>query len=67
MAPTIMKEVTCRICNTKHIILVPAAGYFKWARGQAKIQHALPSLSDDERELLMSGICGRCFDKMFGE
>jgi len=67
MAPTVIKEMYCRICGTKHVIIVPAAGYFKWARGHAKIQEALPMLSEDERELLVSGICGRCFDKMFAE
>ncbi len=60
-------EVKCIICKTKHTILVPTAGYTKWAKGQAKIQDAMPGLSADERELLMSGICGRCFDKAFSE
>lgn len=67
MAPTIMKEVVCRLCGTKHAVIAPAAGYLKWAKGQAKIQEALPSLTDDERELLVSGICGQCFDKLFAE
>ena len=67
MALTIAKEATCRLCRTKHVVIVPAAGYLKWAKGQAKIQEALPGLTDDERELLVSGICGQCFDKMFAE
>lgn len=67
MTPTIMKEVVCRVCGTKHNVIVPAAGYLKWAKGQAKIQEALPSLTEDERELLVSGICGKCFDKLFAE
>lgn len=60
-------EVKCAMCGTVHTILVPVAGYRLWASGQMKIQDALPSLSADERELLMSGICGRCFDRVFGE
>lgn len=60
-------EVECVMCHTKHTILVPLAGYKLWASGQMKIQDALPGLSADERELLMSGICGRCFDKVFGD
>jgi hypothetical protein len=67
MVMTIAKEATCRLCHTKHVVIVPAAGYLKWAKGQAKIQDALPGLTDDERELLVSGICGQCFDKMFAE
>lgn len=60
-------EVTCVNCGTKHTILVPTNGYKLWTSGQAKIQDALPMLSADERELLMSHICPRCFDKIFSE
>lgn len=65
MAQTIMKEVVCKVCSTKHVVIAPTAGYLRWAKGQAKIQEALPGLSEDDRELLVSGICGQCFDKMF--
>lgn len=58
-------EIECIICRTKHTILVPTAGYKKWASGQASIQDALPSLSAEERELLMSNICPACWDKHF--
>lgn len=58
-------EVTCVNCGTKHTIMVPTGAYKRWASGQAKIQDALPMLSADERELLMSHICQRCFDKIF--
>lgn len=67
MALTGIVEVECIMCHTKHTILVPVGGYTQWAKGQAKIQEALPGLTDDERELLVSGICGQCFDKMFAE
>lgn len=59
-------EVTCVDCHTKHTITVPTAAYRRWATRQAKIQDALPMLSDDERELLISGMCPRCFDKLIG-
>jgi len=36
-----------------------------WREGKY-IQNAMPYLSADEREILVSGICGDCFDKMFG-
>lgn len=67
MVTTGVVEVECIMCHTKHTILVPTAGYTKWAKGQAKIQDALPGLSADERELLMSNICPVCWDKAFGE
>ena len=37
----------------------------RWQNGSL-IQDAMPYLSADERELLISGTCGTCFDKMFG-
>lgn len=67
MAITMSKEVYCRMCGKKHVIIMPAAGYLLWAQRRAKIQDALPNLTADERELLVSGICGKCFDKMFAE
>lgn len=67
MVNTSILEVECIICKTKHTIMVKTADYKKWSKGQAKIQEAMPYLTADERELLMSGICGRCFDKVFSE
>lgn len=58
-------EVTCVSCGAPHAIIVPTAGYKRWASGQAKIQDALPMLSADERELLISHICPRCFNRLF--
>ena len=38
----------------------------RWEDGEL-IQDAMPYLSAGERELLISGVCGKCFDKMFEE
>lgn len=65
MTTTGVVEVTCVSCKSKHTVLVPTMGYKLWASGQARIQDALPMLSEDERELLMSNICPRCWDKLF--
>lgn len=35
-----------------------------WHDG-ALIQNAMPDISEDLRELLISGTCGQCFDEMF--
>jgi hypothetical protein len=37
-----------------------------WQAGKY-IQDAMPYLSKGERELLISGTCDECFDKMFGD
>jgi hypothetical protein len=40
--------------------------YLEWKEGKiSHIQDALPELSADNRELLISGVCGECFDNMF--
>jgi len=39
--------------------------FTQWKAGGINIQDALPDFSTDERELLLSSICGTCYDKMF--
>jgi len=39
--------------------------YTSWENGEL-IQTAMPYLSAGEREVLISGMCGPCFDNMFG-
>ena len=60
-------EVTCVHCCRTYTLLVPVAGYKLWSSGQARIQDALPGLTDDERELLMTHTCPNCWDKLFLE
>ena len=61
---TLENVVTCWNCETSHVVEVPAAGWKAWRSGEL-IQDALPELSADDRELLMSGTCGPCFDNFF--
>ena len=56
----------CRHCRQIKILEVSQEGWEMYLSG-AHIQDALPELSDDDRELIVSGICGPCFDKMFSE
>lgn len=57
-------EVTrvCHLCKTEVKISAPEEGWKAWTRGTAHIQEALWMLSVDDREILISGICGKCFD-----
>jgi hypothetical protein len=56
--------VKCRQC--KQDVEVPATEdqIKRWRAGEL-IQRAMPNLTADEREILISGICGTCFDRMF--
>lgn len=56
----------CRDCKKTFELKVNIADVKAWRQGTL-IQKALPYLTPDERELLISGICGGCFDRAFGE
>lgn len=59
---TINKQ--CMMCKQNVEIKVKAEDFQSWQKG-AHIQSAFPYLSIDEREILISNICGTCFDKIF--
>ena len=60
-------DVECQVCHTKRQVMVPAMGYLQWSIGQVRIQDAMPRLSAEDRELLISQICPTCWDKLFKE
>lgn len=64
--PEIVITKTCVICGRVKAIKVPENGYKLWAAGMKKIQDAMPLVPAEDREMLMSGICPLCFDKLFG-
>lgn len=59
---TVIKK--CMSCKKDHSLQMTRAQYDRWQAGE-HIQDVAPMLTADERELLISGICGKCFDKMF--
>lgn len=63
------KEVSvitqCPFCGHAHEVEVNEMDYWDWQDGELA-QRAFPYLSADEREMLISGICPTCWDKMFG-
>lgn len=56
-------SLQCQMCDESHNIVLPACDLTKWFEGTL-IQDALPYLDPDIRELMISGICGKCFDKL---
>lgn len=57
-------DVECRVCHITCNVPATQDQIRKW-RGGMLIQKAMPNLSIDQRELLISGLCGTCFDKLF--
>lgn len=66
MEPDATVLVKCRECRRVTDLEVRKEDFVAWKAGEL-IQEAMPYLSDDERELLISGTCGSCFDAMFPE
>lgn len=64
LAMTAVVAVPCRLCDTVHDLTVNVEGFVSWQAGEF-IQEALPELDADDRELLISGTCPTCWDKMF--
>ena len=62
------KEVTiitvCPFCGHANEIAVNAWNYWDWKDGM-NVRDAFPYLSAEEREMLISGICPKCWAKTF--
>ena len=68
--PTVDGKVTftrsCPFCGKQHSIAVKQDDFAAGARALchgALVQDAFPSFSADEREMLITGICSKCWSK----
>jgi hypothetical protein len=65
MADTVNIERTCTHCSAVYTVTVSAKGFAAWDMGRgAHLQDAFPELTDNERELFLTGWCGPCFDAL---
>ena len=55
---------TCNKCKDQVEMSVNKDDYTSWENGEL-IQNAMPYLTADEREVLISGICGPCFGGLY--
>lgn len=58
-------ECKCVNCGAITKLEVPTDHWAAWQHRGAYIQDAFPELSKAERELLISGFCGTCWDVIF--
>lgn len=56
-------ETTCRTCHGKTVLTIPKAHWDKWQDGTV-IQTAMPTIPKENRELLISGNCADCWNKI---
>ena len=59
-------HITCPFCGADHSVIVDFNEYSAWQAGEL-IQRAMPTASATEREQLISGICPKCQEGIFGE
>ena len=59
-------KTTCPLCHCDTYLQVDAEEYALWQAGEL-IQVAMPDLTADEREMLISGICPECWDSLFSD
>lgn len=55
----------CPFCGTENEIKVNMVDYWEWVNEGKLVQNAFPYLSADEREMLISGICPKCWESTF--
>jgi len=56
--------VVCTHCRKHYTLYIHMQDYLDW-RQQKLIQNAFPYLTQADRELMKSGMCGECWDGMF--
>jgi hypothetical protein len=63
---TIDIDAKCSSCGRVVDFELPLDGWNAWNRGEL-IQRCFPDMDADRREILISGICGTCFEELFKE
>lgn len=58
--------VNCEYCGKEFLININSEDLFKWQNGSF-IQDVFDYLTPSERELIISGTCNDCFDKLYKE
>jgi len=58
--------LACIECGESHTIQAKSFDFIRWEKGEENIQNIFPYLSTDDREMMISNICPKCFDKFFG-
>lgn len=58
-------KVRCRVCRTPYALSVPLEGYLDWKYEGVKTQNAMPDVTPEDRELLISQICPKCWTNLF--
>ena len=61
-----VKTKECCMCHLTSELTLIKTDYLAWQSGML-VQKAFPYLSENEIELLITGIHSKCWDKLFGK
>ena len=65
-SPIIIRTKTCVVCNDYELWSLDRKAVESWQAGEM-IQVAFPDMSEDDREILISGTHPACWSKLFPE
>lgn len=60
-------SIPCKRCKEEKHLAVRGEDYAAYQAGGVFVQRAFPYLTAAEREMFVSGMCGECWDSLFGE
>ena len=60
-------SIRCPICGKYHSVFVEKEDYHKWLEGNSHVQDVFPYLKAEDREILISGVCPKCWNNIFPE
>lgn len=58
-------SVQCPMCGRENNVKMTLDQFNRWRNNDEYVQDIFPEKSSSEREVLVSGICSNCWDKMF--
>lgn len=66
MDTILVKCKPCCMCGNQAVLEVNREAFEAWRNGSKFVQDAFPDMPADQREQLISGTCGPCYDRLFG-
>jgi hypothetical protein len=57
-------NIECNHCDKEFVLQVKTEDWLMYVSGSFSLQRCFPYLSAVKRELLISNLCGECFDKL---
>ena len=61
-----MVYTECCECYAQFVFALDHDRYYAWLGRRMLLQDAMPGIKPEDREVLKSQICGKCWKKMFG-